>query len=217
MKALKYCRQCGAVRQTYWSVCTTTATAFGIVRARLAWIQRSSRWQHSPLNLIERKLLLYMLHWPAKSFQPVSVSANWGKMWFSRISKDLLLRSRVLAHCTRFKWIYFAKYFTNYWTMIFGPRRWRCAVECRWFGNGQQPVAHFNRKFIDRIACYGPHWLPFHRRKINWKSAKKLTRLRCKSIRLRTCNTSRWTFRNFGDEWRWISFFLFLISDFTGQ
>lgn len=43
LKALKYCRQCGAVKQTYWSVCMMTATAFGIVRAKLAWIQRSSR------------------------------------------------------------------------------------------------------------------------------------------------------------------------------
>lgn len=56
-QALKYCRPCGAVTQTYWSVCMTIAIAFGIVRVKHAWIQRSLRWPHSPLSLIERKRL----------------------------------------------------------------------------------------------------------------------------------------------------------------
>lgn len=45
--------------------------------------------------------------------------------------------------------------------------------------------------YVYRIRCFGPHSLPFHRRKINWKLVKKLMRHRCKSIKLRICNTSR--------------------------
>lgn len=129
LQALKYYRQCGAAIQTYWSACTMIATAFGIVQEKLVWIRRSLHWQHSPLNLIERKyiepaLKYFCTHIP-------NVAANWVKMWSSKISKAQLLRSRVLAHCTRCKWIYSAKFYISYWTMISGERPWHFAVEYR--------------------------------------------------------------------------------------
>lgn len=44
---------------------------------------------------------------------------------------------------------------------------------------------------MNRIQYCGPHWLPSHRRKINWKLLKKPIQLHCKLTKSSICNISR--------------------------
>lgn len=174
----------------------TIATAFGIVQAKLAWIQRSLHWQHSPSNSIERKFISHE-----------ETSQNIGTSIYSIFSRELgknVILENFEGPIITFKsagtlYPIQVNLFCEILHKLLNDDLWAKAltlcrrVQVNLNGNHALRLAFSKAKYVFyRIQCCGPPWRPFHQRRINWKSAKKRTRHRCKSTKSHICNTSRW-------------------------